>query len=506
VKLADLVDGSGAAGSVEVRSLVCDIDGVQPGTLFFCISDFGRGDLDSGIGGPGAARAAVANGAVALVVEQPLGLGVPEVVVPDVRAAVASAAARFHGHPSARLQVIGITGTNGKTTTAFLVRALIEATGERCGLVGTVKSVIGGVEGEVACTTPDSIGLHAGFRAMVDAGDSACAIEVSSHALELHRVDSTRFAAAVFTNLTQDHLDFHRSMDEYWAAKRRLFELSPGIAVLNVGDPYGRRLAREYPDAVTFALDGVADYSAHDLRLGRCGAEFVAVTPVGRVELRSPLLGRYNVANVLGAVAVAHQLGVPMQTIARTLPAIEPVPGRMQLVDVGQPFLVYVDYAHTPDALANLLRAARALTERRLLCVFGCGGDRDRGKRPQMGRIAAELSDEVLVTSNDPGSESPDAIATEVLAGIARSNAAMVATIADRRMAIARAIELAGPGDVIVITGKGHEKHQKVAGGRRLPFDDAIVAREELLLWKSRHAPEFDGRDLLEPRTVPSGD
>lgn len=487
MRLADLVDDAGGAGSVKVTSLACDIGSVLPGTLFFCIADFGRGDLDFGRGGSGFAREAVAKGAVALVVERPLGLGVPEVVVPSVRAAVASIAARFNGHPSAKLRIIGITGTNGKTTTAFLARALFEAAGERCALIGTVKSIIGGIERVMTCTTPDAIELQAGFRAMLDAGDSMCTIEVSSHALELHRVDSTHFAAAIFTNLTQDHLDFHGSMDVYWAAKRRLFELKPGVAVVNVDDPYGQRLAEEYPGAVTFALDGVADYSAQDVRLGQRGAEFVALTPAGWFQLHSPLLGHYNVTNVLGAIAVAHQLGVSMHTITRTLPTIAAVPGRLQLIDEGQPFMVFVDYAHTPDALANVLRAVRALTERRLLCVFGCGGDRDRSKRPQMGRIAAELADEVLITSNDPGSESPDAIAAEVLAGTRGMNTASITTINDRRLAITRALELAAPGDAIVIAGKGHEKQQKVAGGRKLPFDDVIVAREELRAWQTRH-------------------
>ncbi len=478
MRLADLVDRADV-GTIDVTGLAWNSDAVRPGSLFFCVPDFGADELDTGHGGPGAARDALANGAVALVVQRPLGLGVPEVVVPDVRAAIAAIAARFNDHPSETLRVIGITGTNGKTTTSFLTRALFEAAGERCGQVGTIATIIGGVEHAMTCTTPDAIEQQRGFRAMLDAGDTTCVIEVSSHALELRRVDSTRFAAAIFTNLTQDHLDFHESLDAYWAAKRRLFEFGPGVSVVNIDDPYGRRLAEEFPRSVTFSINGVADYSARDLKLGDDGADFVIHTPSGPVALSSPLLGRYNVSNLLGAIAVANQLGLPMDLIARTVPRIGAVPGRLQPVEVGQPFLVFIDYAHTPDALANVLRAARELTSGRLICVFGCAGERDRGKRAQMGQIAVDLADDVVVTSDNPRSESPEAIAAEVLAGV--SGPAHVETITDRRLAIARALELAGPGDTVVIAGKGHEKFQTVAGGRTLPFDDATIARDELL-------------------------
>jgi UDP-N-acetylmuramoyl-L-alanyl-D-glutamate--2,6-diaminopimelate ligase len=444
--------------------------------LFFCVSGFEHDGHEF-------AADALARGAVALIVERPLGLGVPEVLVDSARAAMAPVAARFYGDPTASLRVVGITGTNGKTTTAFLVRGLLEAAGERCALLGTVKSVIGGAERPVARTTPEAIDLQASFRAMLDAGDRACAMEVSSHALELQRAEAIHFAAAIFTNLTQDHLDFHPTMEDYYAAKHRLFELEPAVAVVGVDDDYGRRLASTAAGAVTFALESPADYRARDVRLSPEGAEFVAVTPEGEeVELHSPLRGRFNVANALGALAAAHRLGVPLATIAAALPGAEPVPGRFQPVDEGQPFAVLVDYAHTPDSLENVLRAARSLTDERLICVFGCGGDRDRGKRPQMGRIAAELADLVVVTSDNPRSESPQAIVEEIVAGAlgvpgARSN---LETIVDRRAAITRAVELAAPGDVVVIAGKGHEQGQEFAGGRTLPFDDDAVAREAL--------------------------
>jgi len=465
-----LRDAAGGVPDVEVTALAYDNRVVAPGTLFFCVPGFTRDGHDF-------APDAVARGAVALVVERPLGLGrVPEVVVPSVRAAMATAAARFFGDPTAELPVVGVTGTNGKTTTAFLLRALLEADGRRCGLLGTVTSIVAGEEREVARTTPEAIDLQRDFRAMLDGGDAACAMEVSSHALELHRVDAVHFAVAIFTNLTQDHLDFHATMEEYFLAKRRLFAGGPAVALVNVDDPYGRRLAAEVAGARTFALDREADYRASDIRSGVAGSTFVARTPEGPLELRTALPGRFNVANALGAVAAARALGVAPGVIAAALPRAGRVPGRFEPVDEGQDFAVLVDYAHTPDSLENVLRAARELTTGRLLCVFGCGGDRDRGKRPQMGAIARRLCDVPIVTSDNPRSEDPEAIIGEILAGAGSD----VEWHVDRRAAIARAIAAAAPGDVVVIAGKGHEQGQELAGGRKVPFDDVTVVREEL--------------------------
>ena len=459
---------SGGAPPIEVSSLAYDSRTVAPGALFFCVSGL-RTD------GHGHAGAAIERGAVALVVERSLGLGVPEIVVADVRVAMAELAVRFYDDPSAALRVAGVTGTNGKTTTAFLVAALLEAAGTPCALLGTVKSVIGGREGPVMRTTPEAIDLQASFRAMLDAGDRACAIEVSSHALALHRTDGTHFAAAIFTNLTQDHLDFHGTMEDYFAAKSLLFESGPALAVIGVDDPYGRRLADAHPAALTFAVDGAAaDYGARDLRFGIASSSFVARTPEGELELDTRLPGRFNVANVLGALAAVHGMGVPLATIAAALPGVAPVPGRFQALDAGQPFSVLVDYAHTPDSLENVLRAARPLARRRVIVVFGCGGDRDRGKRPRMGRIGAELADLAIVTSDNPRSEDPAAIVREILAGIASGS--RVEAVEDRREAIARAVALAQAGDVVVIAGKGHERGQEFEGGRTIPFDDAEVA------------------------------
>jgi UDP-N-acetylmuramoyl-L-alanyl-D-glutamate--2,6-diaminopimelate ligase len=463
---------SAGGAPIEIASLAYDSRSVTPGALFFCVTGLSSDGHDH-------AADAIARGAVALVVERSLDLGVPEIRVESVRAVMAPLAARFYGDPSASLRVVGVTGTNGKTTSVFLLAGLLEAGGEQCALLGTVKSVIGGREGPVIHTTPEAIDLQASFRAMLDGGDRACAMEVSSHALALHRVEGTHFAAALFTNLTQDHLDFHATMEDYFAAKRRLFEPEPPVSVVNLDDPYGRRLASEHPHAVTFALGQPADYGARDLRFGVAGAQFVATTPEGELKLRSRLPGRFNVANALGALATAHALGVSLEQIAAALPGIAPAPGRFQALDEGQPFTVLVDYAHTPDSLENVLRAARSLTDGRLLSVFGCGGDRDRGKRPQMGRISAELADVTLVTSDNPRSEEPAAIVAEILAGVPAEGAA-VEPIVDRHAAIARAIALARPGDVVVIAGKGHEQGQEFAAARKVPFDDAQVARGEL--------------------------
>jgi len=457
----------GNGPDVEIAALAYRSDHVVPGALFFCVPGF-RSD------GHDFARDAIERGAVALVCERPLGLGVPEVIVDDVRAAMGPAAARFHGDPTAQLEVVGVTGTNGKTTTAFLVRHLLEAGGRPCGLLGTVKRVVAGREEEVERTTPEAIDLQATFRAMLDGGDRACAMEVSSHALELGRASGIRFACRVFTNLTQDHLDFHETMEAYFLAKRRLFE-GAGPAVVNVDDEYGRRLAGEV-DCLTFAIEHEADYRAFGVEFDLMGSRFRCRTPAGEVELQSPLPGLFNVENVLAAVGAAHSLGVSLDTIAGALPRFGRVPGRFEPVDEGQDFGVLVDYAHTPEALENVLRAARPVTDGRLHVVFGAGGDRDRGKRPLMGDAARRLADRVLVTSDNPRSEDPDAIIDEVMEGAGGG----AERVTDRRSAIALAIESARPGDVVVIAGKGHEQGQEFEDGRKEPFDDVSVAREAL--------------------------
>src|SRR5215212_1824864 len=456
------------APEVEVSALAYTSDSVTPGALFFCVPGFRRDGHEF-------APEAVERGAAALVTERQLGLGVPELVVDDVRASMGPAAARFYGDPTAELDVVGITGTNGKTTTAFLVRHLLEAAGRQTGLLGTVKRVVGGVEEQVERTTPEAIDLQETFRRMLDGGDRACAMEVSSHALELGRLAGIRFACRIFTNLTQDHLDFHESMDAYFAAKRRLFEAPGGVSVANVDDEYGRRLATEV-EAITFAIDRDADYRAIDVDFDLTGSRFRCRTPDGELELVSPLPGLFNVQNVLGAVAAVHSLGVAPETIAAALPGFGSVPGRFEAVDEGQYFGVLVDYAHTPEALENVLRAARRVTDGRLHVVFGAGGDRDRGKRPLMGDAARRLADRVLVTSDNPRGEDPDSIIAAVMEGAGTG----AERITDRRRAIAHAIATAAPGDVVIIAGKGHEQGQECENGRKEPFDDVTVARDAL--------------------------
>jgi UDP-N-acetylmuramoyl-L-alanyl-D-glutamate--2,6-diaminopimelate ligase len=471
-----LRDLLGDGPDVDVDALAYDNRAVKPGTLFFCVPGFTRDGHDF-------APDAVARGAAALVVERPLGLGVPEVLVDDVRAAMARAAARLHGDPTAELDVVGITGTSGKTTTTHLVRHLLEAAGRQCGLLGGVTSVVGGEERTAVRTTPEAIDLQATFREMLDAGDRACAMEVSSHALELRRADGIHFAVAAFTNLSQDHLDFHPDMESYFAAKQRLFtEFDVGRRVVVVDDPWGRRLAGALPDAVTVSLEGSADWRGDDVRVGLGGTAFTVRSAAGEATVELPLPGRFNAANALVALAAGDALGLDLGQMAEALHTVPPVPGRVEAVAEGQGFAVLVDYSHKPGALEKVLQSARELagTSGHVLVVFGAGGDRDRAKRPLMGEIAARLADVAIVTSDNPRSEPPEAIIDEIFTGIPSGASSHVERDADRRAAIARAVELAEPGDVVVIAGKGHEQGQELAGGRKEPFDDVAVAREAL--------------------------
>jgi UDP-N-acetylmuramoyl-L-alanyl-D-glutamate--2,6-diaminopimelate ligase len=438
--------------SAEVGDVAYDSRAVERGSLFVCVPGE-RAD------GHDFAAAVVERGAVALVVERALpGLDVPQLVVADARASMAVVADEFFGRPTETLQVAGVTGTNGKTTTTYLLVSILEAAGRRPGLLGTIESRIGSDRRPAVRTTAEAIDLQRAFRAMLDAGNHSAVIEATSHGSELHRLDRVRFAALVFTNLTQDHLDFHGTMERYFQAKRRLFIEARPRAAINVGDPYGRRLAAELPDAVTF---------------GRVPEADVGPGALEGIDLKLP--GGFNVENALGAIAAARVLGVADDAIADGLEAVDGVPGRFERIEEGQPFLVVVDYSHKPDALATVLRTARELAENRVICVFGCGGDRDRGKRPLMGRIAGELADVAIVTSDNPRSEDPQAIVDEILAGAT----APLEVEADRREAIERALALAREGDVVVIAGKGHEPGQEIAG-RILPFDDREVARAAL--------------------------
>jgi UDP-N-acetylmuramoyl-L-alanyl-D-glutamate--2,6-diaminopimelate ligase len=436
--------------AVQLTDLAYDARAVTPGALFFCVPGERFDGHDFGAD-------AFARGAAALVVERPLDVPVTQVVVESARRAMAPAADEFFGHPTEELQVVGVTGTTGKTTTAYLLHAILETAGRRPGLLGTVESRIGGERRPAARTTAEAIDLQRWFREMLDSGNRSCAMEATSHGSELHRLDRVRFATLVFTNLSHEHLDFHGTMERYFDAKRRLF--TPDVpAAVNVGDDYGRRLATELPHALTFGF-----------------AEDAEVRPEALAGVDLKLRGRFNVENALGALAAARLLGIDEDEVVTGLESVRSVPGRFEEVDEGQPFRVVVDYSHKPDALATVLTTARELTTGKLICVFGCGGDRDREKRPLMGRIAAELADVAIVTSDNPRSEDPLAIIAEVVSG----GAGKLEVEPDRRAAIEQAIGLAESGDVVVIAGKGHEQGQEFAD-HKLPFDDREVARDAL--------------------------
>jgi UDP-N-acetylmuramoyl-L-alanyl-D-glutamate--2,6-diaminopimelate ligase len=438
--------------AAEIADLAYDSREVRPGTLFFCVPGE-RAD------GHEFAERAVEDGAVALVVAHPVEARVPQIVVTDVREAMARAAVEFYGRPTEQLEVAGVTGTNGKTTTTFLMHSILEAAGRKPGLLGTIESRVGSERRPAIRTTPEAIDLQRTFRAMLDAGNLSVALEATSHGSEQKRLLGTRFAVLIFTNLTQDHLDFHGTMAAYFDAKRRLFveELPP--AAVNIGDPYGRRLADELRGlGATVATFGHEE----DMEPGALG-------------IKTHLRGRFNVENILGSIAAGRLLGIDDDTIIAGIESLEGVPGRFEAIEEGQPFTVLVDYAHTPEALENVLHAARGLGGGRVLCVFGCGGDRDRGKRPIMGRIAGQLADVAIVTSDNPRSEEPRAIIDEIVAGADGG----LEIEPDRREAIARAIEEARPGDVVLIAGKGHEQGQQFRD-RTVPFDDREVARDAL--------------------------
>lgn len=459
------------AQPVEITDLAYDTRRVTRGALFFCVPGE-RAD------GHAFAWEAIEQGAVALVVERTLDVTVPQLVVSDSRAAMAVAADAFFGEPTKELEIAGVTGTNGKTTTAFLLHSMLDAAGRKPGLVGTIDWIVGAERREAPFTTPEAIDLQRLFREMLERGDCSAAVEASSHGAALRRLDRVRFDALVFTNLSQDHLDLHGSMEEYFQAKRRLFTgAQPPPAAVNVGDEWGARLARDLADVhraplMTFGLHDSADVRPDALELTERGSRFRA----SGIDLETPLRGIFNVENALGAVAAGLLLDLDEEAISEGVTRVTHVPGRFETVDEGQPFSVVVDYAHTPDSLETVLRAARGIGYGRVLLVFGAGGNRDRGKRPLMGSVAAELADLAIVTSDNPRSEEPLTIIADVLQGTGVD----VEMDPDRRSAIQRAIALAEPGDVVVIAGKGHEQGQEIAGVVH-PFDDRVVAREALL-------------------------
>jgi UDP-N-acetylmuramoyl-L-alanyl-D-glutamate--2,6-diaminopimelate ligase len=515
MKLAELIsqvgalpEGCDASGddpvcNPEITAITCRSRDIAPGGLFVAIKGFAA-DGHAYIG------QAVELGASAVVCERPADVDVAMITVENARKALAEMAAVFYGHPSREMVVIGITGTNGKTTTSYLIESILQAAGFSVGVIGTINYRYGGRLYDNPVTTPESHDLQRILSDMRQAGVTHVVMEVSSHALDLYRVHRCRFDLAVFTNLTQDHLDYHQDMEQYWACKRRLFtKLLPAWdgkthhrAVLNVAVPKGRELA----DEMTLPFLSCGGNRKSDLHIlaaqyDLTGTRARVHTPLGDMHLFSPLVGRHNLENILNAVGVGIALDLPLETIAKGVEALDNVPGRLERIANDHRRYVYVDYAHTPDALESALLALRALTPDRIICVFGCGGDRDRAKRPKMGVIAGRLSDLAVVTSDNPRTEPPQQIIDEIVAGMQTQGTRPYsldelvmgfkgkgyAVIADRRAAIGAAVKASRAGDTLLIAGKGHEPYQ-VIGHRKLAFDDRAEAQSALagLAWTGR--------------------
>jgi UDP-N-acetylmuramoyl-L-alanyl-D-glutamate--2,6-diaminopimelate ligase len=471
-----------------VTGIVHDSRAVGPGAVFVAV----RGQRADGAA---FALQAAARGALAIVAETPPPEGVSLLWLrtADARLALAELSSIFYEAPSERLTLVGVTGTNGKTTVTYLLAAVFDAAGRPCGRIGTVTVRVGPRptdERDASHTTPEAPEIQRLLAEMLGRGCQACAMEVSSHALALHRVANLHFAAGIFTNLTRDHLDFHGDMQQYFQAKRRLFDMLPAgaPAILNADDPRGQELSRSLPRVVTYGIDRPADVRATSVQSSLDGLRFSVETPRGSLTIRSPLVGRPNVYNILAVVAAAGALGVAAGAIEQGIANLDRVPGRFQLVSgASDDVRVVIDYAHTDDALKNLLETARPLAQGRMITVFGCGGDRDRTKRPLMGAVAARLSDLVILTSDNPRSEDPERIIEEIKRGIVpppdpaapRRPVTPCVTYLDRRVAIEQAIRGAHPGDLVLIAGKGHEQYQ-VIGDRTLPFDDVEIARAAL--------------------------
>ena len=486
-EFASLVHGAKLSGDgrTPISGIRIDSRKVMPGDLFICVP----GLVNDGHRFAGQAKQM---GAAALVVERDVDVDLPKIFVKDARFAMAVFAAHFYGYPSRELKLIGVTGTNGKTTTAMLIEQMLRDCGMRTGLMGTVGTKIGDGWFEAERTTMDAVDLQMNLRRMADIGTDFCVMEVSSHALELGRVKGCRFRTALFTNLTQDHLDFHVTMERYKAAKGLLFarlgnefEADPDkrrYAVLNKDDPASDDFSRmTSAEVVTYGFGDGADVRASGVSVTPKGTRFSCSAFGRQIDVAMKLIGKFNVSNALAALSAVLLEGVPLERAARALESAAGAPGRMEMVDEGQPFLVVVDYAHTPDGLENALATIREFARGRVITVFGCGGERDRTKRPLMGGIAARLSDIVVVTSDNPRSEPEEVIIDDIESGIPeeKRDPSRYARIADRKAAIKRAIEWASEDDVVLIAGKGHETYQ-VIGGVNIPFDDREVAKEAI--------------------------
>jgi UDP-N-acetylmuramoyl-L-alanyl-D-glutamate--2,6-diaminopimelate ligase len=470
--------------SCPVQAITDDSRAVTAGSLFVAV----KGER---VDGHGFVEQAIKAGAVAVIAQSPVASGpIPFALVADSRKALGLLGSRFYRDPSTRLKMIGVTGTNGKTTTTYLCKSLLEGLGRRVGLIGTVGYQIGQETFPASHTTPGALDLQQLLAKMVESGLNAAVMEVSSHALALDRTSGCEYDVAVFTNLTQDHLDFHHTMDEYFEAKLRLFTGLAGgqktgkRAIVNLDDPRGNAIRAASPVQVWgYAIQNQADLKAEQVRLSLAGTTFTAATPAGSFTIESRLVGEHNVYNMLGAIGVALHDGATIDQIREATIHIANVPGRFEQVSCGQDFTVVVDYAHTEDALVRLLTAAQALKTDRIITVFGCGGDRDRGKRPKMGCAAVEYSDVVVLTSDNPRTEDPMAILRDVEVGVrdalARRSHVQYHLVPDRREAIGAAIREAHRGDMVLIAGKGHEDYQ-IIGTKKLHFDDREVAREAI--------------------------
>jgi UDP-N-acetylmuramoyl-L-alanyl-D-glutamate--2,6-diaminopimelate ligase len=468
-------------GDIEVQSVAYDSRKVTAGGIFFAL----QGQKLEGVN---FVEDAVLRGAIAVATEDAQRVSskattLVELLPGSDRRGLARVAANFYGHPAGALQLVGVTGTNGKTTTAFLVDSILRAAGKTTGLIGTTGYRTPKGKRDAVNTTPESLDLQQMFAEIRDAGGTHAVLEASSHALAMERLWGCHFAVAIFTNLTRDHLDYHKTFEEYFAAKRLLFEGTgagaPGAAVINADDPYAPQLAGLAKRTLTYGLKGTPDLTAKKFGLSFHGLEFTAQTPAGNIEVRSPFVGRINVYNILAAIGAGVALDIPKAKIEEGIAKLELVPGRFQRIDEGQPFLVIVDYAHTDDALRNLIATARELgPSARIITVFGAGGERDRTKRPLMGEAAGALSDLVVLTSDNPRSEDPLRIINDVVVGLQKVNA-KYRVEPDRERALAIALEEARPGDIVLLAGKGHETYQVLPGGT-IEFDDREKARANL--------------------------
>ncbi len=459
---------------VDITELCVDSRRATPGALFFCTPGLHMDAHDF-------APQAVEKGAVALVVERFLPLDVPQVMVEDVRVAVSYVAAEYFGNPAEKLMMLGITGTKGKTTTSFLVKAIMEAAGIKTGLIGTVCSMIGDETLSNQLTTPDPIEMQTLLRRMVDAGMECVIMEVSAHALAMHRLAGVRFKVAAFSNFSQDHLDYFPDMDAYFAAKMKLFapDVSENV-VYNVDDEWVsagiRALGRE---AMRIGIRESSDVYANDIEIGERGCSFLMTWHKRfRTTISLHLAGIFNVYNALMAAGICICAGAGPESIRQGLESVYAVPGRIELLDTGTPYRVILDYAHSPDSLENVLKAVRETSKGRMIALFGCGGDRDRAKRPVMGEIAGKLADYCVLTSDNPRNEDPMAILEAIETGIKPTGCEYV-VIENRREAIRYALKIAGAGDVVVLAGKGHETYQEIRGEKH-PFDEKVVVRELL--------------------------